>query len=84
MWKAKRTCLSCRTTKEKSELIRIAKTKDGVVAVGDKAPGRGAYVCRDAHCVEKLLQKRLLARALRCEADDTVKTALAREVSNGS
>jgi predicted RNA-binding protein YlxR (DUF448 family) len=55
----------------KAELVRIARTPDGVRAdvQGAAAPGRGAYVHRDRDCVEAALRKGALARALRMGLD---------------
>lgn len=60
-----RTCVACRTTRPKQELIRIARSSDGR-AHPDPAgttPGRGAYVCRDLECIRA--SRTALARALR-------------------
>ena len=58
-----RTCLICRTKKEKSQLIRISLDPDGNIVVG-MAPkeirgkvlntGRGVYVCRKEQCINKI------------------------------
>ena len=58
-----RTCLICRTKKEKSQLIRISLDPDGNIVVG-VAPkekrgkvlntGRGVYVCRKEQCINKI------------------------------
>ena len=59
-------CVSCRERKEKSDLIKIAKTPDGFkVDKSCKLFGRGAYVCRNAECVEKAAKKRLFDRSFK-------------------
>ncbi len=42
-----RTCVSCRSSSEKKQLIRMVRTADGDVRVDPtgKMPGRGAYLC---------------------------------------
>ena len=42
-----RTCISCRAKKDKKELIRIVKNKDGVIKVdlSQRLEGRGEYIC---------------------------------------
>jgi predicted RNA-binding protein YlxR (DUF448 family) len=75
-----RTCIACRTTGAKRELVRIVRTPEGHVlpdATG-KAAGRGAYLCRDAGCWEQATKKRLLDTALRV----TVSSADAEEISS--
>ena len=44
-----RTCVQCRSSKDKRELLRIVRTPAGHVVFDEsgKANGRGAYVCRD-------------------------------------
>lgn len=66
-----RTCLGCRTVKAKAALIRLARARDGSVVVDPKARhgGRGAYVCPDAECVERALQRGRLAHAFRKPCD---------------
>ena len=62
-----RTCVGCWIKRPKRELLRIARTSDGRVEVdsGGKAPGRGAYLCRDLACAAKAAKKGTLARVLR-------------------
>jgi len=67
-----RTCLGCRQVKPKRELARLVRRPSGVVVldVTGRVAGRGAYVCSDAPCVERALQRGRLAYAFRkpCEA----------------
>ena len=65
--KPQRTCIACRDVKNKRELIRIVRTPEGKVVVDPtgKANGRGAYLCRQASCWEKSLEKNMLGRALK-------------------
>jgi uncharacterized protein len=62
-----RTCVGCRTTRRKPDLVRIARMPDGSIRVDrtGSATGRGAYVCRDPLCVGLAARKGGLARALR-------------------
>lgn len=63
-----RTCIACRETNEKRNLIRIVRTADGVVADSSgKVPGRGAYVHESRECWEKALSRGILARSLKTE-----------------
>jgi|SRR5690348_3816632 uncharacterized protein len=57
-----RTCVSCRETKSKRELLRVVRTPDGHVvldATGKKS-GRGAYLCARLSCWENAIKKRRL------------------------
>ena len=44
-----RTCMACNQQKEKQELLRIIKTKEGLIEVDltGKKNGRGAYICKN-------------------------------------
>lgn len=65
-----RTCIACRTVRNKRELIRIVRTTANRVQadVTGKQAGRGAYVCRQRTCWETILDNRQrLAQALKLE-----------------
>jgi len=63
---ALRTCVACRTTRPKSELVRVVRTPRGGIEVdiSGRAAGRGAYVCRRVECAEAGVRKHGLQRAL--------------------
>ena len=46
--KPERTCIACNEQKEKKELLRIVKSKEGVIEIDEtgKKSGRGAYICK--------------------------------------
>jgi predicted RNA-binding protein YlxR (DUF448 family) len=57
-----RTCVACRETKAKRELLRVVRTPDGHVvldATGKKS-GRGAYLCAKLSCWENAIKKKRL------------------------
>jgi hypothetical protein len=61
-----RMCAGCRERAPKKELIRIVRTPTGEVIADarDKAPGRGAYICRKSACLKKAQKSRALERML--------------------
>jgi uncharacterized protein len=66
-----RTCVGCRERSPKRTLLRIAATPAGEIVVDPtgRAPGRGAYVHRDATCVAAAFGRGgALWRALRAPA----------------
>ncbi len=65
--KPQRTCIACRETREKWDLVRIVRTPKGQVIVDltGKANGRGAYLCRNADCIDKGLRRERVAKALK-------------------
>lgn len=55
-----RTCMGCNTKKDKKELIRIVKSKDGKISIDrtGKMEGRGAYICDNQKCLEKVIKSK--------------------------
>ena len=61
-----RTCVGCRKIRPKREMVRIVRTPDQGVKIDEsgKAPGRGAYLCRERQCWERTLSEKRLDHAL--------------------
>jgi predicted RNA-binding protein YlxR (DUF448 family) len=58
-------CVGCRQAKPKGELVRLVRNAAGLaVDPTGRAPGRGAYLCRDPACWRAAEKKRSLERAL--------------------
>ena len=70
----KRTCIGCNETKEKKELIRIVKNKEGEIFVDKtgKANGRGAYLCDNKECLEKAIKTKKLERTFETSIDTKI------------
>jgi uncharacterized protein len=71
-----RTCIACRTTGDKRNLVRIVRGPEGVeVDTGGKKPGRGAYLCERIDCWREALKKNRLDAALktRLSQDDKLR-----------
>ena len=65
MWKLpERTCMGCNGKKPKKELIRIVKNKEGEINIDrtGKMQGRGAYICDNIECLEKLIKTKRLEK----------------------
>ncbi len=75
-----RTCIACRAVKPKRELIRIVKsgTEISLDRTGKKN-GRGAYICDDIECFNKLRKGKLLSRTFSCAVDESVYDKLSEE-----
>lgn len=75
-----RTCIACRAVKPKRELIRIVKsgTEISLDRTGKKN-GRGAYICDDIECLNKLRKGKLLSRTFSCAVDESVYDKLSEE-----
>ena len=54
-----RTCVGCRAKRKKEEMIWLAQSPAGVVAVNSKKPhqGRGFYLCPDLRCLNMAKKK---------------------------
>ncbi|HAA47645.1 MAG TPA: DUF448 domain-containing protein [Synergistaceae bacterium] len=65
--KRPRTCVGCRNEEGKRELLRIVRTPEGDLRVdtGGKAPGRGAYLCKNLECLQAARKRDALSRALK-------------------
>lgn len=68
-----RTCIACRSTTGKRDLVRVVRTPSGAVELdlSGKKAGRGAYLHRRPECWEAGLKRDRIAGAL--------KTTLAKE-----
>lgn len=69
-----RMCVACREVKDKKELLRIVKDKEGNVSLdftGKKA-GRGAYICDNPKCIDKCCKAKLLNRIFECEINQEI------------
>lgn len=55
-----RTCMGCNIKKDKKDLIRIVKNKENQINIDrtGKLNGRGAYICDDIKCLEKLIKSK--------------------------
>lgn len=80
-----RQCIGCREQKPKPELIRVVRSPQGDVDLDfrGKAPGRGAYLCRDALCLKKAVRSRALERALSVAIPQEVYEKLLAEMEAG-
>ena len=60
-----RTCIGCNSQKNKKDLIRVVKNKDGVISIDKtgKANGRGAYICDNVDCLEKAIKSKRLEKS---------------------
>ena len=61
-----RSCVACRETKPKRELVRVVRLPDESVAVDrtGKHNGRGAYLCPAQECWELAQKRKALNHAL--------------------
>ena len=80
-----RQCLGCREMKPKRELVRVVRSPAGDISLDfrGKAPGRGAYVCRDAQCLKKAIRAKALERAFSAQIQSEIYERLEQEMEAG-
>ena len=81
-----RLCVVCRQKRDKRQLTRLVRTESGVVIdPTGKQNGRGAYVCDQPQCWDKIIKSQLLDKALKTEISADEKSAIASQqpVSTG-
>lgn len=59
-----RTCMGCNEKKDKKDFIRIVKNKQNQISIDktSKLEGRGAYICDDIKCLEKVIKSKRLEK----------------------
>ena len=69
-----RTCMGCNQKKDKKDLIRIVKNKENEINIDktQKAQGRGAYICNNIECLEKVVKSKRLEKALEYKISDEI------------
>ena len=73
-----RTCMGCNQRKDKNQLIRIVKSKDDEISIDrtGKKEGRGAYICDDINCLEKLIKSKRLEKVFEIEITQEIYESL--------
>lgn len=61
---AMRRCIGCFESKPKKELLRIVRATDGNIVLDPtgKQNGRGAYLCSNIECFEKMVKGNKLSK----------------------
>lgn len=69
-----RKCIVCNFLKDKNELIRIVKDKEGNITIDKtgKLNGRGAYICNKNECIDKVVKNNLLNRHLKANVPNEI------------
>ncbi len=78
-----RKCIGCGEMKDKRELVRIVRNKEGEISVDliGKKPGRGAYICKSIECLDKAQKAKRLERALSTRIEPEIYDTMRRELS---
>ena len=85
-----RMCMACNEMKDKKELIRLVKTKkdNGIIEINldstFKAPGRGAYLCKNLDCLKKVRKSRRIDRVFSHKVPDELYDQLEEAIGLGT
>lgn len=69
-----RMCIVCRQMLPKEQLVRVVKVGETGcrLDVSGKMSGRGAYICSNSVCMDKLIKTRALSRAFKVNVPQEV------------
>ncbi len=69
-----RMCMGCNCKKDKRDLIRIVMNKEGAISIDKtgKLSGRGAYICDNIDCLEKVIKTKRLEKVFEIKIDDEI------------
>ena len=67
-----RRCIACNEQKEKKDLLRIVRNKEGILEIdlSGKKNGRGAYICKKEECLNKIKKTKRLEKVLNINIDE--------------
>ncbi len=77
-----RRCVGCQEMKNKKEMIRVIRTKEGEFSLDatGKKNGRGAYICPSKECLQKAVKNKGLERSFKQSIPAEVYEALEKEM----
>ncbi len=80
-----RTCIGCNSKKDKKELIRVVKNKDGEISIDltGKKDGRGIYLCKSEECLNKAIKNKRISRTFEMEIDENIYENLRKFINGG-
>lgn len=79
-----RKCTGCSEMKDKRELVRIVRSKEGEVSLDltGKKPGRGAYICKNIECLKAARKTKRIERGLNCQISPLLYDIMEKEIEN--
>lgn len=80
-----RTCIGCNLKKDKKDLIRIVKNKDGEINVDltGKMDGRGTYICKSEDCLNKAIKSKRISKSFEIEISEDIYENLKKYINGG-
>ena len=79
-----RSCVICRTQKNKNELLRIVRNKENIIKIDEKGKesGSGAYICYNMNCLEKAKKTKKLEKSLESKIDENIYLEIEEIIKN--
>ena len=79
-----RKCIGCGEMKDKRELVRVVRNKEGEISIDlyGKKPGRGAYICRNVDCLNKAEKAKRLEKAFSAKIEPEIYEAMRKEIAD--
>lgn len=79
-----RTCMACQEKKAKRDLVRIVRSPEGEISVDltGKKPGRGAYICPNLECLNKVIKSKRLERSLETTISQEIYESLKEQLTH--
>ena len=70
--------MGCNIKKSQKELIRIVKNKDNEILIDKtgKMQGRGAYLCNNIECLNKVIKSKRLDKIFEIHIEDKIYESL--------
>jgi len=67
-----RRCIACNNQVDKRELLRIVKPKESNIDIDltGKKNGRGAYICKNEECLNKVIKTKKLERVFEIKIEN--------------
>ncbi|MCI8637389.1 MAG: YlxR family protein [Clostridia bacterium] len=70
--------MGCNSQKDKKDLIRIVKNKENEISIDKtgKKEGRGAYICDDIQCLERVIKSKRLEKVFDLKISEEIYESL--------
>ncbi len=70
--------MGCNSQKDKKDLIRIVKNKENEISIDrtGKKEGRGAYICDDIQCLERVIKSKRLEKVFDLKISEEIYESL--------
>ena len=77
--------MGCNLKKDKKDLIRIVKNKQNYINIDKigKQEGRGAYICMNEQCLNKVIKSKRLERVLNTKITEEIYNDLKNLINGG-